>query len=108
VPAPAGEAENRQPPPPEPVWVAKAQRAVPPAGPNDPFSVGSVTEVEVRLYNDRTDYRLTVVEAGVEETLWTGRDREGWGAALAMKRIRVDKECGLHADPPAGPGAPVR
>jgi hypothetical protein len=85
------------PPPPEPVWSAEAQRAVPPSDPDDHFSVGTVTEVEVRLYNDTTDYRLVVVERGQEETIWTGAGREGWGAALAMKRIRVDKEADYTA-----------
>jgi hypothetical protein len=48
--------------------------------------------VIVCLYSDRTEYRLTYIEAGVEEPLWGGRERDAWGAALALRGIRVDKD----------------
>jgi hypothetical protein len=88
-------------PEPEPVWVARGQRAYPPADPDDAFDVGRVVDVEVRLYSDKTQYRLTMVEApegasleegGVEDRVWVGPERDGWGAALAMRRVKIDKE----------------
>jgi hypothetical protein len=81
------------PPPPPPVWTATGKQANPPADPDDPFSVGSIVDVELRLYDDPTGYRMTMTIAdGIEETIWQGHDPTGFGVALAMKRIKVDKD----------------
>jgi hypothetical protein len=68
--------------PPATVPLAKAQRATPPADPDDPFSVGTVVDVEIRLYNYKTGYHLVMVdEEGTTETVWHGTDRDA-GALL--------------------------
>jgi hypothetical protein len=95
-------------PPPEPVWAAKAQRALPPENPDDPFSVGTVEDVEVRLFNEAHHYRLVYVVEGddTEHDAWAGHDPTGWGAALAMKWIKVDKDADhapLHKLPKVHP-----
>jgi hypothetical protein len=80
------------PAPPEPVWIARGQRAYPPKSDDDPFDLGRVADVEIRLWSDKAEYRLTIVEDGVEDRVWVGPERDGWGAALAMRRVKIDKE----------------
>jgi hypothetical protein len=75
------------------VWTAKAKRAFPPADDSDPFSVGRVEDVTLEMFDRPTGYHMVVVDLeGNAEEVWHGYDRDGFGAALLWKNIRVDPD----------------
>jgi hypothetical protein len=103
----ASEGAPLPPPPPttwtpsaptKPVWTTKAKRAHPPANPDDPFDVGRVEDVEIQLFDRPTGYHMLVVDLeGHTEEVWHGADRDGFGACLAMKSIRLDPDAPYEA-----------
>jgi hypothetical protein len=74
-----------------PVWSAPAKMAVPPRDPENAFDLGSVVDVEVRLYSDRAGYRFVLVQDGVEDILWTGTNIDGWAGLVAMRLVKIDE-----------------
>jgi hypothetical protein len=76
-----------------PVWSAAAKLAVPPKDADDPFDVGQVLDVTVKLFSREDGYHLVLVfEDGTEDHLWAGTNYDGWGATAARRRLKIDPE----------------
>jgi hypothetical protein len=66
---------------------------VPPKSDDDPFDLGQVLDVTLKLFNRRDGYHLILMMPdGTEDNLWQGTNYDGWVGTAARRRLKIDPE----------------